>query len=317
MVSSESLVKNFQLIQDSIYSNVQGYVKDYEIVEDNKGADGMTKIKVSATVEESKLENDLRGIKVILDAKGNPKTMVILTETIDGEPSPVISDAIQQYFVEKTFPMIDKSQLETIKSRDADEIEKDPAKAKVMGSRFGAELILTGVAQAKLASQKEAYGVPVFSYSCNLSLKALNADTGDIIAILNESGTAYAGSQKEAAQKGLSQAWENSRDAFFKNIMEKWRSSVVNLSEITIIVSKCQPEIRIEMKRKLKAIDGVKNLNEKSYKNGVCELTAEIDGAMVKNLDENISVSIPELILTSKTSNRMDFEVKGINNKEN
>ena len=310
MVSSESLVKNFQLIQDSIYSNVQGYVKDYQVTEDNKGADGVTKIKVLASVEESRLENDLKGIKVVLDAKGNPKTMVVIGEKMDGEPAPLISDAITQFFADKTFPMIDHNQLEMIKGRDADEAEKDPVKAKVLGNRYGAELILTGSAQSKLASSKEAYGAPVFSYSANLSLKAISSDTGEILAIMNESGTAFAGSQKEASIKALSQAWENGRDGFFKTIMEKFRSSVVNSQEVTIIVSKCTPDLRPDIKKKLAGAEGIKNLNEKSFKDEVCEFTADVDGAMVKDLDEKISETIPELVLTGKTANRLDFQIK-------
>ncbi len=310
MVSSESLVKNFQLIQDSIYSNVQGYVKDYQITEDNKGEGGVTRVKVLATVEESKLENDLKGIRVILDAKGNPRTMLMLVETIDGDPSPFISDQIEKFFVEKTFPLIDRSQMEVIKSRDAEDLEKDPAKAKALGNRFGAELILTGFAQTRMASQREAYGVPVYNYTGSLSLKAINADTGEILAIMNENAAAYGGNQKEASIKALSQVWESGREDFFATLMEKWRSSVLNSTEMTLIVSRCVPEARAGIIEKLKSVDGIKRLTEKSYKDGVCEFSADVDGTYANSLDQKVAEILPQLVLTGKTANRLDFEVQ-------
>ncbi|OVE74089.1 hypothetical protein BVX93_00490 [bacterium B13(2017)] len=309
MVSSESLVKNFQLLEDHIYSNVQGYVKDYEIIEDNKGEEDITRIKVKATVEKSKLEDDLRGIKVILEAKGNPKTMVILNETIDSEPSSVITDIIEQFFMSKTFPMVDKSQLDIIKDKDALDLDRDPTKAKVLGSRFGAELILSGTAKASLGSEREAYGVPVFTYSGNLSVKAINSDTGDIIAVMSQSGNGHGGSPQDASQKALKEAWEAGRDTFFKNLMEKWRSSVLNYSEIILFVSKCSPKRRKKLKQELKTIGGIIKANEKSYSDGVCEFVLNVDGTVVKTLYEKIENVIKDLLLTSKTSNRIDFEV--------
>ena len=309
-VSSESLVKNFQLLQDSIYSNVQGYVKDYQILEDNKGEGGITQVKVLATVEENKLETDLRGIKVILDAKGNPRTVIVMTETIDGEHSPFIRDKIEKFFSDKSFPMIDKAQLETIKMRDAEDAEKDPSKAKALGNRFGADLILSGIAQTKMSDQREAYGVPVYTYTGSLSLKAVSADTGEILASLNEDGMAHAGNQREASVKALSGAWEKGQEAFWGTLMEKWRSSVLNTSEMILIVSKCSPAKRPEILNKLMSVEGIQKLNEKSYKNEVSEFTCTVDGVMVSSLEQKITEACGELILTAKTPNRLDFEVK-------
>ncbi|EKD28601.1 MAG: hypothetical protein ACD_79C00264G0002 [uncultured bacterium] len=309
MVSSESLVKNFQLIEDHIYSNVQGYVKNYSIIEDNKGADGLTRIKVLAEVEKSQLENDLKGIKVILEAKGNPKTLILIDETIDGEPASVVSTEIENFFISKTFPLVDKKQFDIIKSRDAKDVENDPVKAKALSTRYGAQLIITGTAAAKLGGQREAYGIPVFNYFGNLNLKAINADTGDILAVLTQSGKSFNGNAIEAASTAVVDAWKTGNEAFFTTIMEKFRSSVLNVSEMTLIISKLVPQKRTDILTRLKTVDGIMDLNEKSYSAGVCEISLNVDGVLAKNIDEKISSKIPELMLVSKTPNRVDFEL--------
>jgi len=306
-VSSESLVKNFQLIEDNIYSNVEGYVKEYEILEDSKGADGLTRIKVKALVKEANLESDLKGIKVILAAKGNPKTMIVIEETMDGEPTPLISHAIESYFSSKTFPLIDQSQFNAVK--EADSIGNDASKAQALASRFGAELIISGKAAASLASQREAYGVSVYAYTVSLSLKAINTDTGGILASLNTTKTEHSGSPLEASQKALSSGWEEEADKFFKKIIEKWRSNVLNYSKITMIISNCSPTERMQIKKKLKTVTGIQGLDEKSFKNNVCEFVIKVEGTYIKMIDDNISEALPELLLTSKSANRIDFEI--------
>jgi hypothetical protein len=181
----------------------------------------------------------------------------------------------------------------------------------VLGSRYGAQLILSGSAKAHLSSTREAYGVPVYSFSGTLSLKAIHADTGDILAVLNQTGVAYSGNPDEAARDALGKAWETGRDDFFRTIMERWRSSVLNTADITVIVSKCEPGRRVDLKKQLKSVDGVKDLFEHSYRGGVCEFTLRVDGAFVKTLDESIASAVPELVLTAKTGNRLDFELAG------
>ena len=102
----------------------------------------------------------------------------------------------------------------------------------------------------------------------------------------------------------------NGKEAFFAEIMEKWRSQVLNTIRATVMISACTPESRPRIKESLKKIQGVKELVEKSFQNGVCEISLEVDGALIKNLDEKIIESCPGLLLTSKTSHRLDFEMQ-------
>ncbi|MBN2144846.1 MAG: hypothetical protein JW774_09510 [Candidatus Aureabacteria bacterium] len=314
MVTSESLVKNFQLVEDQIYSKVEGYVKSYEIIEENVGADNITRVKVSAVVEETKLEEDLAAIKLILKAKGNPRTMVTIRETVDGTESNTLSSSVEQFFSSKSFPIVDMDQMEKIKARDAADAETDPQKAKALGNRFGAELIISGNAQAQLSSQTTAYNVPVYAFSGTLAFKAIDANSGAVLSILNETETGRGGNPAQASQQAFTKAWEKGRDAFFGTLMEKWRSSVLNTTDMILVVSKCSAEKRTELKDKLSSVEGIKDCIEKTFNNGVCEFALEVDGAVAGSLDEKIVESIPDLSLTVKTGDRLDFEFKADSN---
>lgn len=310
MVSSESLVKNFQLIEDTIYSNVDGYVTNYEILEDNKGEGGITRIKVKAEVENSKLENDLRGIKVILEAKGNPKTMVLINESFDGDPYPLISSSIEDYLNKKTFPLVDRNQIALIKEEDSKDLANDPEKAKILGARYGAELLITGVAEGRMGSINESYGVKVYSCSSTLNIKAVSSDTGALLSVLSGTETAHSGNPEAAAEEAVKKVWDKNKENFFKEIMEKFRTSVLNDTEITFIISKCSPQSRIDLKKRLAKINGITKVFENSYKTSVMELNVFVEGTSAKNIDEKIYEEIPELLLVTKTGNRIDFEVQ-------
>jgi hypothetical protein len=308
MVTSESLVKNSQLLEDTIYSKVQGYVQEYTVTEDNKGEGDVYRIKVKAKVLETQLESDLQGIKILMQAKGNPKTLVLLEENWGSADTTEKSAThmIEDFFISKAFQLVDASQIES--SQETTELTTEQTQS--LKSRYGADLILKGSASGQLASQTTAYGVPVFVYSATLSLKAFQADTGVILASFTESTVGRAGSIQEASQKALSEAFEKNREGFLKSILEAWRDSVLNTSEILVTVSKCSSEKRNAIMTGLKSIEGVKNLHENNYQNEHSELSLEVDGAAVKTLDQKIVESIPGLVLISKSGNRLDFEIQ-------
>ncbi len=311
MVTSESLVKNSQLLEDTIYSKVQGYVKEYVVTEDTvtPGEESsVCRVKVKAKVLQTQLESDLQGIQVLIQVKGNPKTMVLLEEQLDstyatGQPT---THMIENFFTSKAFHLVDSSQLEALK----DNTDLTAEQTQSLKSRYGADLILKGNASSQLASQTIAYGVPVYAYSATLSLKAFQADTGVILASFTETTLGRAGSANEASQKALSQAFEKNRDVFLQSILEVWRNSVFNTSEIMVTFSKCPADKRSVIMTALKSVDGVKNVRENNYKNSISELSLEVDGSAIKTLDQKIIESIHGLLLTSKSGNRLDFEVK-------
>ena len=53
IIDSETIVGNYQILDDEIYSTVKGYVTGYEVVFDNGGEGGLYKVKLKATVASS------------------------------------------------------------------------------------------------------------------------------------------------------------------------------------------------------------------------------------------------------------------------
>ena len=84
LVDSETMVQNFQLLDDSIYSQVKGYVKSYDVLMDNHGADGIYRVRVRAVVALARLTKDIQALNIIREKKNNPRVMIVFNELIDG-----------------------------------------------------------------------------------------------------------------------------------------------------------------------------------------------------------------------------------------
>ena len=309
-VESDTLVKNYQLLEDKIYSKVKGYVKKYDIIEDNKGEGGIYKVKIKAVVADDILKNDLSDLNLIKSVKGNPRIMVLINEYIDGSESIAdkVKSVIENEFLKKNFKLVDKSQLKAIKKRDVALSYDDPKKAAALGAKFGAEIVITGNASADFMEKSKPYGVTVYAYSGNVNIRAIKTDTAEIIATDVEEGVARAGGRVLTANKVLEDCAKKAADKLMSKILSRWREEVYNYTDVELIISKVDDKLREDILKKLKTVEGIKEINEKSYGNGVMELEIKIEGAASKVIDRKILKKIDYLKLKSKTPNRIDFE---------
>ncbi|GEM_PF-3602678 len=70
-VSSETIVKNYRLIEDRILSRAEGYVSSYRIVSEEI-EDSLYRVRILAEVRKGKLEEDAETIKNMVLRKGRP-----------------------------------------------------------------------------------------------------------------------------------------------------------------------------------------------------------------------------------------------------
>jgi len=93
-LSSESVVQNFMLINDTILSRAQGYIKQYSIEKEKRTTDGLVRVTVKALVTLNSIKNDLMAIGVLLAQVGKPKILVIPKEP---RPYPTKLDIVSKY----------------------------------------------------------------------------------------------------------------------------------------------------------------------------------------------------------------------------
>ncbi len=309
LIDSETMVNNFQLLDDRVYSEVKGYVKSYEVLEDNKGEGGVYRLKVKACVALVRLLSDIQALGLIKEKKGNPRLMFLFAESIDGveQPRVVAQAEVERAFLKRDFPLVDKAQMDMVKSRDATLSWEDPNKAAALGRRFGAEVVVVGQATGDLMDTSRPYGVSVFAYEGRVQAKAIKVDTASLIASESVSAVERGSGRVPTANKALQAAGQKLAMVLMKDIVEKWRSEVYNLTTIQLIIENATFKRNMQLKSGLKTLRSIKSVNERSFTKGILILDIEMFGtpdqlAILLTESEDFNVEV-----TGKTQNRIDL----------
>lgn len=316
LVDSETMVENFQLIDDKVLSQVKGYITGFKVVKDNNGEEGIYRVTIQATVALAQLEKDVRALNIIRAKKNNPRIMVMIREFFEDpvygadfqKGGAVAQTAMEKELLRLDFPLVDRGQMGAINERDAQTAYNDPAKAATLGKRFGAEVVIVGEATSAQMDQSAPHGIAVFHCDAQISAKAVKTDNAQIIASESvTSGRVVKGGRATAAKEALKIAGEKLAEAMRGQIVERWRSEAFNTVSIQVIATGATNDRRRALEKDLAAIRGVKNVSERSWANEVLEVDAEVDGAIWNDFDA-LMESLPgvKVELTGKTGNRVD-----------
>jgi len=135
------------------------------------------------------------------DKREWPRIMVILDEKIDNQEveARLVASKIEEIFLDKGFRLVDKMQFENVRARDIAIAEGNPARAKEIGLRYGAELIIVGKAEGHQEAEKEFYGVKNFEYAAKGDARVIITDTGELIAVASKTARKAAGGPTSAS----------------------------------------------------------------------------------------------------------------------
>jgi hypothetical protein len=314
LVDSETLVENKELLNDKIYTEVKGYVVSYKVLEETE-EEGLFSTKVEAIVSLENLRKSIKGLKIILEEKENPRFAVSFSEYIDGAdlPSPELRPLFEKKLKEDQFEVIDIAQLEKIKERDATLNYEDPIQAAALGRRMGAEVLIIGEASAELGNVSVAHGVKVYSYSVNVTVKAIKTDTADIIAVESVSETERGGGTKGetgVARDALRTAGNKIYRKLTNKVIETWRSEVYNVTKFQIILMNADEEDRGVFVRNLEEISGIEKVIERSIVEDTVILDALVLGSATATLPEKVlAMEDLPLELKDKSPNRMKVAI--------
>jgi hypothetical protein len=143
-LTSQTIVKNFQVVSDKILTHTDGYVTSYNVLSTEQEF-GLTKVKVSAEVEMGKLHDELAAQKLIYELVNKPRIMVLLNEQGDGKDMPerTATHKVEEALLKRSFKIIEPEQFKQNQELEKARALNDPDLAS-LGFRNGADLIIRG-----------------------------------------------------------------------------------------------------------------------------------------------------------------------------
>lgn len=84
-IESQTLVENFQVCRDQVFSRASGYLKNVKILEEKKSKFGSYTVKIRAEVEVASLVEDLDRFTKILSWQKNPRIRILIDPNVPAD----------------------------------------------------------------------------------------------------------------------------------------------------------------------------------------------------------------------------------------
>lgn len=286
IIDAETLVSNYQVLNDSIYSQSKGYVQSYVVVSEQVNED-LYKVVVEAVVSMDYLQEDLKGIAALLRRVHKPRLLVRIEfnapgwESTAGKFNPAESKIID-VFKQKGFDLVDTSAVATALGQPDESIrqifESDQA-AAIWGKGQGAEILIVG--QGVVNKTKLPILGTMSSYQSILSLSAIKIDTGAVMA---------AGTEQQAAVHiddaiGSKQSIEKAADILGTQLLDKikkiFNQEVSEGTTIQLVVTGMNDQQLVDFKNVLgQQVRGVQpgGIHQRYFANGLAKLDVQVKG---------------------------------------
>ena len=327
MISSETVVQSYEVLQDQIYSKTQGYIRNYNII--NESPDGnLYRVTVQANVAKGVLKNDLMALGLLIARKNMPRIMIMVAEqnvgmhhyaywwhVVAGHADLTITEnTLMEKLSEKGFNIVDHSvKTKNIQISDAYKIESLTNDAiKTLGNLYDAEVVIYGKALSKLAGS--VMGSSMKSAQADVSLRAVNTDNGQVIASSTNHAAAVHPSEVNAGTEALKLAAEGIAEKLITQIINRWSQDVSGGTMIQVVISGIKSYNHLVKFKEMvqKKIRGVAGLYQRDFSSGVATLDINISTTAQNLADELIVIDYGGFVIdiTSITQNSINLEMK-------
>jgi len=312
MVSSETLVQNYEVLRDQIYSKSQGYIQRYEVTDESIEGN-LYKAMIQAAVAQGDLKNDILALGLLMARKNMPRVMIMVAEQNIGmqyysywwgikaatADLSITENVLMEKLTQKGFHIVDHAVTSrTLEIKEPYKIESlnDDA-VKSIGKLYDAEVVIYGKALAKLAGS--ILGSSMKSAQADVSLRVVSTDTGRVIASSTQHAAAAHPNDVTAGTDALKIATEAIADQLLQQTIDKWSQDVDGGSLIRLVVSDI-PSYNHLVKFKdmiQKRVRGVKGLYQRDFNTGTATLDVSVPATSQKLADELVVIDYGEFAI--------------------
>ncbi|MBP8985141.1 MAG: flagellar assembly protein T N-terminal domain-containing protein [Syntrophobacterales bacterium] len=275
MVSSFTEVENYQVKIDQILSESRGFINTYKVL-DEKREDNQYRVTIEADVSVNRLKDKLEAVNLILSRKSRPRLMVLI---VQGEKRDEVAEsAMIKHFLAQGFKLVETKDVNRELGRyNLTVVADDAAAASKLGSRYGAEVLVVGRTEAS-TSRFTVNGVEMRFNKVDLSARAVKVDTAEVIATDSE---IRSGPGMEDALKSMTvEASDKLARKLTDQLVNRWSYELTNTTTIKLIASGLRSYRDLVKFKELitNEVKGVKEVNQREYRNGHVEIDLEVRG---------------------------------------
>lgn len=312
-IYSHSETKDFALVKDTVLSRSAGFIQSHKVLSAKEVGDGTWEVKITAVVSIQGIEDAWGVVTTLLKQMGRPKIMVFINEKIDTTPveSSTVQTRIENLLLKSGFLLVDKEQIKAIDAKDlaAAAAEDSPARLQAIAKRFGAQLFISGTANATAGEQKNIGGIPVSTYQAEANIKCYRSDTAQLLSSIPGESTRGADRVwRSAATKSLDLQAQQIAPRVQFDILRFWQDALAGRGEVKLIVEGVTFKQYVELKKALGEVKQVKDVAA-TYANQVAECSLQSD-VNAETLAEKLLEAVSKLDITDVTQNVIKAKYK-------
>jgi len=265
-IDSDTLLQNELLIDAVVRTRAAGYIKADRILSEDRRPDGTYCVRIEAWV----LAGEVR--KVLPDLVSELAIVVVMPETNMGAPNvpPVVEGEIVQRLVDANYRVLDPQHVEFLRKREVAETLRrgDLEMARQISIRFLASIIITGEVKSEFSQNNAG----IISAHARGSVRAIEAETGQIIATFNQQGVrGFALSDDQAGRKALAEFGNRAATALLGRLDEHFKRKD-RMMEVRVR-GLAGEDALARFKSFLQALRWVQGVEQKSFSPGESLLT--------------------------------------------
>jgi len=305
-IYSQSNVKDFVLVRDTILARAAGFVQKHTVLSKTEMEDGTYQVRVKAEVSIKGIEDAWGVVTNMLAQMGRPKIMVFINEQIgsDTVANSTVQTRIENLLLKNGFILVNKAQLNAIDQKDlaAAVAEDSPARVQAIAKRFGAQLFIAGTANAASGGRRNIGGVAFHAYEAEANVKCYRSDTAQLLSSIP--GRPMRGVDRvwrSAAKKALDAEAKWIAPRVQRDILQFWQDALAGRGEVQLHVEGLTFKSYVKLKKALKTVKHVKDAPGK-FHNGVGEFSLQSD-VNAETLAETLVEEMETLEITDVSQN--------------
>lgn len=190
-IDSNTLTRNYQLIEDNIIAASQGYLlPDYKILNEGRESDGLYHLAISARVRLGKVSSDIATLEKIhkiglIKKGGNPRIMVVVTKDDFGErvSSNFAVAKLSGVLINQGFEVIseDRFRHNLEMSQKKELMSGNITTAASIGTENGCEIVVMGHVITTTGDEITIGAVTVRPVNASLEIRGVQTDNSVVI----------------------------------------------------------------------------------------------------------------------------------------
>lgn len=272
MLTSETVVRRFQLINEAILNQRDKYVQNYRVLTESISG-GTIRTLVQVDVAADRLSRDLSQLGLALSDTVYPHILFMVTETnaVNGQTTywwgpemqterTVCESALATTLGQAGFQIIPLPELTAPMNLDKD-ISQDNMLA--LGNRLGADIVISGTSTARAATN--TMGGNIQAFQAEVDLQAFDVQTGQTMSRLQQKAVASSQEAAVGGRQALSNVGELAGDNLVRQLMSAWQKKQARSTDIEVVVEGTSGQIAsfVKLRTAINSLSGVKELKMK------------------------------------------------------